>query len=161
MAPVEGGKLNALENIITSESIMTNATCAGGFHVDPVLPMHFDRTKNASRPASHRNWWGIPYIVTHKDEAGVVEGYTVRRLDGGAWDRSVNHGSADTLEGAVAICQRIAADPMRFCSRCESTTMARYWGPMATIREGVPVPVEVCPVCGDMKTIGKESAKES
>lgn len=129
-------------------------TCAGGFHLDPVLPMHFDSTSNASRPASHRNWWGIPYIVSHENEAGLVVAYSVRRLDGGAWDRSSNHGDADTLEGAVAICQRLSADAMRFCPCCGSTTMARYWGPLTTINAGVPMLVEVCPVCGDMKPAG-------
>lgn len=80
--------------------------CIHGVLVNPALPRMFDQTPNEHRPASHRKWWHRPFIVTDTVEAmdawpsGVR--YTVRCLDGGAWDRSTNWGSVATLELALA-----------------------------------------------------------
>jgi hypothetical protein len=122
-------------------------TVAKGFHVDPDLPIEFDSTPNQDRPASHRNWWGIPYIVTQKGADGDIL-FDVRRLDGGAWDRSTSIGQADTLEGAVKICQRAAEDKMFECGACHAVTLARYSGPMELLEDGAHFSVVVCPVCG-------------
>ena len=98
----------------------------GRILVDPVLPRNFDSTANDWRPKSHDFWWMRPYIATYSadqmwpdsDERcqsaswrearcawhrAWPEGirYDVRRLDGGAWDRSTCHGAFATLESAV------------------------------------------------------------
>ena len=89
--------------------------------VDPKLPKNFDSTPNDERPASHRRWFGRPYIETYTLErlyatrsptdderrrwlAAWPGGtrYDVRCLDGGAWDRSTWWGSFPTLEQALA-----------------------------------------------------------
>jgi len=119
-----------------------------GFHLDPRLPMHFDNTPNQSRPTSHSNWWGIPYIVTRKNEQNEVVSYEVRRLDGGAWDRSTNLGQKPTLEEAIRLCQLVAEDEMFVCSECKAITLARYSGPMGLLENNEYFSVVMCPVCG-------------
>lgn len=123
-------------------------TVAKGFHVDPRLPMRFDSMPNAKRPASHSNWWGIPYIVTRKNANDEVVAFDVRRLDGGAWDRSTSLGQSETLNGAVEICQRAADDEMFECSACHAETLARYSGPMGLLEDGKYFTAVICPVCG-------------
>lgn len=105
--------------------------CVDGVLVNPKLPKHFDNTPNDARPESQRKWWGLPYITTHSDKdmdpandmdkyaeerrklwadtgraawfaawpSGVR--YSVRCLDGGAWDRSTNWGSFAALNEAL------------------------------------------------------------
>lgn len=128
-------------------------TCAGGFHVNPRLPSGFDNTPNTKRPASHMNWWGIPYIVEHEKGPGCPPGephYEVRRLDGGAWDRSTGHGYNLTLAEAVARCGELAKQEMRQCPKCHATTLAQYWGPFHMMEDGkVSQAVFLCPQCGD------------
>lgn len=123
-------------------------TAAIGFHVDPELPMQFDNTPNHDRPASHRLWWGIPYIVTNRDASNEVVSFDVRRLDGGAWDRSTSLGHTETLEGAVAICQRAAEDEMFECAECHATTKAVYSRNMVLYEGEESFMVTLCPVCG-------------
>lgn len=85
--------------------------------IDPKLPKKFDQTPNEERPASHRQWWFRPYIVTcsweswnSQDEERKADWfkawpsgtrYMVRCLDGGAWDRSTGLGAYGTLEEAL------------------------------------------------------------
>jgi hypothetical protein len=132
-------------------------SAAKGFHLDPRLPMRFDSTPNNKRPASHGNWWGIPYIVTRRDDNGEVLAFNVRRLDGGAWDRSTSLGQAETLEGAVEICQRSADDEMFECNACHATIMARYAGPMTLLEDGEYYTVTMCSVCGFVASKDKQS----
>ena len=98
----------------------------GRILVDPILPRNFDNTANEMRPRPHDFWWMRPYVATysadkmwpesdesiesssrqeergawHKVWPGGIR-YDVRRLDGGAWDRSTFHASFATLESAV------------------------------------------------------------
>ena len=100
-----------------------------GSPIDPILPKDFDDTPNEGRPASHSEWWNIPFIrtqtlekldalyATDTEEArklweeGGRDGwlkawpsgtrYETRCLDGGAWDRSTGWGMFGTLEEAV------------------------------------------------------------
>lgn len=132
---------------------------AKGFHVNPCLPMNFDNTPNHSRPASHSNWWGIPYIVTRKNDQNEVVSYEVRRLDGGAWDRSTNLGQKPTLDEAVKLCQRVAEDEMFECSKCQAATLALYSGPMGLLENNRYFNVVICPVCGFIAS--KEEADQS
>jgi hypothetical protein len=83
-----------------------------GVPVNPKLPGNFDSLANQARPARQRAWWGVPFILTYKDnhpkflevwKCGVR--YDVRCLDGGAWDRSTWWGAGVSLEAAVAIAQ--------------------------------------------------------
>lgn len=76
------------------------ATSPAGHPIDPPLPDNFDCIANELRPESEVNrWWGKPFIITRED------GFDVRCLDGGAWDRSTWYGHAKTLEE----CDEIAA----------------------------------------------------
>jgi hypothetical protein len=93
------------------------ARMVSGVPIDPKLPKNFDSTPNDARPASHRRWEGRPYIVTD-DGANMMSSpetraswlkawpsgirYSVRCLDGGAWDRSTWWGGFATLEEAIA-----------------------------------------------------------
>lgn len=104
----------------------------GRILVDPVLPWKFDSTANEWRPKSHAFWWMRPYIKTYSaeqiwaasDELAQSDSwrearsawhkawpggtrYDVRRLDGGAWDRSTIHRAFATLESAVDAALRL------------------------------------------------------
>jgi hypothetical protein len=66
------------------------------FPIDPPLPKNFDDTPNEDR--SNRQidqWWQRPFLLSNPNG-----GYTVRCLDGGAWDRSTFYGDAPDLESA-------------------------------------------------------------
>ena len=91
--------------------------------VNPRLSKKFDSTPNDSRPASHQRWWYRPFIRTmswedwySQDEerrAGWFKAWPsgtrheVRCLDGGAWDRTTNHGMFNTMEEAVKIAENL------------------------------------------------------
>lgn len=140
------------------------ATSIGGFHLNPLLPEDFDSTPNRSRPESHLNWWCVPYIVAHHIITGTKDGdtcYEVRRLDGGAWDRSTHHGGYYVLDEAVARCREIAHDEVRYCPDCQATTLQRYWGPMVMFDGGQSRPVEMCPVCGTRQDLSQPQADET
>lgn len=87
--------------------------------INPCQRDDFDSTPHENRdPLELEHWWDMPYIQTcewsdigssnaeHREEwlkywpSGIR--YTVRCLDGGAWDRSTNRGSFASLEQAVA-----------------------------------------------------------
>ncbi len=73
--------------------------------VNPVLPPNFDSTPNEDRSSEELDaWWDRPYAVSRP--VGEGGGYTVRCLDGGAWDRPTNYGEAATLEEAEEIAER-------------------------------------------------------
>ena len=64
--------------------------------VDPKLPPLFDSTPNEQRSKRHLDiWWDKPFAISNPGG-----GFTVRCLDGGAWDRSTWYGAAKTLEEA-------------------------------------------------------------
>lgn len=78
--------------------------CFDGVLVNPKLPKDFDCTDNRKRPAAQiEKWWGRPYIKVEVDQAQWPEGvrYTVRCLDGGAWDRSTWWGSFGSMAEAL------------------------------------------------------------
>jgi hypothetical protein len=93
---------------------------APGVPLNPNLRGEFDTTANDARETLEiHHWWGLAYIVTSEwHDTGDRQNadwrqrwfkawptgvrYTVRCLDGGAWDRSTNHGSYPTLGQAVA-----------------------------------------------------------
>ena len=93
-----------------------------GIPVDPELPANWDNLANDARPACHMLIWGRPYIVTWTPtdkEADLImfkrywptgTRYTVRCLDGGAWDRSTNCGSFQSLEEARDWATQLARD---------------------------------------------------
>lgn len=86
--------------------------------INPCQRDDFDSTPHEHRdPLELDHWWNIPYVQTcewsdigsddeHREQwfahwpSGIR--YTVRCLDGGAWDRSTNRGSFSSLEQAVA-----------------------------------------------------------
>ncbi|GJB43828.1 hypothetical protein KAM369_43030 [Aeromonas caviae] len=87
--------------------------------INPCQRDDFDSTPHEHRdPLELDHWWNVPYVQTCEwsdigsddDErreqwfahwpSGIR--YTVRCLDGGAWDRSTNRGSFSSLEQAVA-----------------------------------------------------------
>lgn len=78
---------------------VAHAAVAHAFPVDPDLPTLFDQTPNENRSlAEIARWWDRPYALSNHDGT-----YTVRCLDGGAWDRSTNYGRAATLEQATQL----------------------------------------------------------
>ncbi len=78
-----------------------------GFAVDPVLPREFDCTPNDGRTDRDLAWWDVPFIRTTERFGANLQygrdGFEVRCLDGGAWDRSTYLGWADSVERAVEI----------------------------------------------------------
>jgi hypothetical protein len=84
-----------------------------GIPFNPHLPPNFDCTSNELRPASHRVWWNRYFIRAETmDESSLYYvrwlaswqsgiRYDVRCLDGGAWDRSTNLASFDTVDAAI------------------------------------------------------------
>lgn len=84
-------------------------TFVRGVPVNPTLRQAFDLTPNKERdPLEIEDWWDRPYVVSHADDSPGFrkhwpEGvrYNVRCLDGGAWDRSTNHGFFSSLDAAI------------------------------------------------------------
>lgn len=100
--------------------------CHHGILINPSLPKRFNDTPNDRRPDSQNVWWLRPFIVTTttNDLLGEPKAeespqsrdqqkswpadwpsgtrFDVRRLDGGAWDRSTTHGCFNDLEAALA-----------------------------------------------------------
>ena len=94
-----------------------------GIPINPRLREGFEDTANDLRSAEEiAEWWNRPFIVTRtlgKDGWGddwrpeakadfltrYPEGtvYSVRRLDGGAWDRSTWHADTADLKEALSI----------------------------------------------------------
>jgi hypothetical protein len=73
-----------------------------GFCINPVLRESFNYTKNEDRPHDEMNdWYGRPFIV------GGERGYSVRCLNGGAWDRSSWCGDFDSLDSAIEYAKEI------------------------------------------------------
>ncbi|MDH0348208.1 hypothetical protein [Aeromonas dhakensis] len=105
---------------------------APGIPLNPCLRDDFDSTPNEERDDLElQHWWQVPYIVTYawnEPSAEVGEEqreqwrvnwfkawptgvrYDVRRLDGGAWDRSTNRGGFPSLELAVAAAQALLVE---------------------------------------------------
>lgn len=69
--------------------------------IDPELPEDFDDTPNDERPELHQAWWFVPYLITGP------RGYTLRCLDGGAWDRSTSHGQFPDLPAALRAARKL------------------------------------------------------
>jgi hypothetical protein len=92
--------------------------------INPKLSKNFDNIPNDARPKSHQRWWFRPFIRTmswedwkSEDEDRKAEWYKhwpsgvryeVRCLDGGAWDRTTNHGMFATLEEAMSVASDLA-----------------------------------------------------
>lgn len=83
--------------------------------VDPILPAGFEETDNKLRPFEQAVWWGVPFIRTHQPKNPTAEflskfptgtSFTLRCLDGGAWDRSTWWGEFATIGEAVAEAKR-------------------------------------------------------
>ena len=70
--------------------------CIKGIFINPALPAFFDDTDNTRRPISHMVWWMRPFIV-----GSTKNGWALRCLDGGAWDRSTWLGDFKDLSEAV------------------------------------------------------------
>lgn len=72
-----------------------------GIYINPLLPDNFDSLDNKLRPRLQvEHWWGVPFIRSHSFD-GSKTAYVVRMLDGGAWDRTTNHGSYASLDEAL------------------------------------------------------------
>ncbi len=98
-----------------------------GIPINPELSKNFDQTDNERRSEDELDqWWNRPYIVTQtlgqdgwgndwrahvrkdflkRHPEGTV--YRVRRLDGGAWDRSTWWADASSLPEAVEIAKQL------------------------------------------------------
>jgi hypothetical protein len=73
-----------------------------GIKINPELPEDFDITPNDERsPEEIDEWWGVPFVENRGD------GYAVRCLDGGAWDRATLKGIYNTLDEAVQVAKEI------------------------------------------------------
>lgn len=70
--------------------------------LDPVLPDSFYDTPNDERSDEEvALWWDKPYACTNADGT-----FTVRCLDGGAWDRPTSYGRAARMSLACALAER-------------------------------------------------------
>ena len=79
--------------------------CVQGFFVNPNMPQGFDDCPNEERPFDHMIWWMRPFIE------GEPGRWSVRMLDGGAWDRSSWIGDCKELDEAVELCQELVLKP--------------------------------------------------
>lgn len=79
--------------------------CVKGFFVNPNMPQGFDDTPNDERPFEHMVWWQRPFI---EGEEGK---WSVRILDGGAWDRSSWVSDHKELDEAIQACQELVLKP--------------------------------------------------
>ena len=71
--------------------------CIDGVLIDPLLPDDFDSTPMDARTEDDMDkWYNLPFVQSQDN--GI---YTVRCLDGGAWDRSSLKGGFDSMEQAV------------------------------------------------------------
>jgi hypothetical protein len=104
--------------------------------INPRLSKNFDDIQNEYRAKSHHRWWYRPFIrtttfeeFTTTDEkfreswyenwpSGVR--YDVRCLDGGAWDRTTNHGCFSTLEEAIDVAGALAEKYKPYRDYCKS-----------------------------------------
>lgn len=82
----------------------------GNVLINPKLPKNFECTDNQKRPAEQlEKWWGRPYLkVEIEDPEQWPEGvrYSVRCLDGGAWDRPTLWGCFESLHEALQCVER-------------------------------------------------------
>ncbi len=83
--------------------------CVRGFFVNPNMPLRFDDCPNEERPFEHMIWWMRPFI---EGEPGK---WSVRVLDGGAWDRSSWVSNHTDLDEAVKACQELVLRPRFIC----------------------------------------------
>ncbi len=92
------------------DSVWNQRRLIQGIHLDPVLPEGFDSYPNENRPSQETaDWWDVPFIVSSvgvKDDA-VRTSFTVRMLDGGAWDRSTWHGDHDNIDAALRLAKAL------------------------------------------------------
>ncbi|CAM8622405.1 hypothetical protein MCEMSHM24_02485 [Comamonadaceae bacterium] len=90
-----------------------NAEEGSEFMLDPVLREGFDDTPNEERTTAELDkFWCKPFILSRDDGK-----FTVRCLDGGAWDRSTNYGVASTLEEAKDIAKTKLRNWMEITAR--------------------------------------------
>jgi len=87
-------------------SLMTDKDI--GIPINPKLPEDFDHTPNEERPESHKKWWFLPYIVDSND------GFEIRCLNGGAWDRSIHIAWYETLKEAVKHARTLTLEYEKF-----------------------------------------------
>ena len=96
--------------------------------VNPVLPDLFDDTPNELRTTSELDeWWDRPYALLQPDGT-----YTVRVLNGGAWDRSTYLGTADSYEVACELAATAQAEWVKL--RSQPTFMYSSSAPYILIR---------------------------
>jgi hypothetical protein len=77
-------------------AIARNAEEGGEFMLNPLLREGFDDTPNEERSKAELDkFWNKPFILSRDDGK-----FSVRCLDGGAWDRSTNYGLALSLDEA-------------------------------------------------------------
>lgn len=80
-----------------------------GIFIDPNLPDDFDSIDNKLRSSTEiKHWWNVPFIRTVEGDGRVA--YLVRMLDGGAWDRTTNHGGYDDLATAITVAKQLQSN---------------------------------------------------
>ena len=76
-------------------------------YINPKLPLFMDTLDIQQRSGSHlKKWFNRPYIQELQGNDNTVF-YRVRILDGGAWDRTTNKGSFDTLDEALEVARAL------------------------------------------------------
>ena len=71
--------------------------CLDDVLINPLLPDDFDSAPMDARTEDDMDkWYNLPFVQSQDN--GI---YTVRCLDGGAWDRSSLKGGFDSMEQAV------------------------------------------------------------
>lgn len=126
--PSRADLLTALQQLVDAGIVARTSASEESFSVDfvdielpvdPQLPPDFDDTPNEDRsPEQIDEWWDRPYAIRHPD------GYSVRCLDGGAWDRSTSYGFATDLPAA----KRLAAGRLAYWRSAMNTPTALYDG---------------------------------
>ena len=75
-------------------------------YINPKLPSFMDGMKIEDRSNSHlKKWFNRPYIQEIESDSKVY--FRVRILDGGAWDRTTNKGTFNTLDEALKVAKSL------------------------------------------------------
>lgn len=99
-----------LQTFMLADTRVYAQDCVKGFFVNPVMHAEFDSTPNTERDFEDMIWWMRPFIV------GEPGAWSVRILDGGAWDRSSWVSDHTELDEAVKACQELVLKP-RFIAK--------------------------------------------
>lgn len=104
-----------------------------GVPINPMLPPGFDNTRNEERPASHRKFWNVPFIVT--SSVADLDKYYAERTDAYA-----DAGRKEWETNGRAQWMRAWPSGTRYETRCldgGAWDRSTSWGMFASLEEAI------------------------